>query len=146
MTTLHVNPPRDGIAVILYDGECRLCTAQAKNLSRLGRGKVVSRALQTELIKFPGLAEQDAKREIKLITKDGAVFGGAEAVVQLVNLGQPVLGKLLYPYYIPGIRWLADKTYAWVARNRYRLFGKTEECADEACAVHFNLPQQKNPS
>ena len=141
MDRLQTNSPQT--PVILYDGACRLCTSQAKNLANLSKGKVVSRALQTELKHFPNLSEAEALKEIKLIDEQGYVYGGAEAIVKLINYGQPILGKLLYPYYIPGLRQLANFSYAWVARNRYRLFGKVPEeaCDDGACSVHFNLPK-----
>jgi predicted DCC family thiol-disulfide oxidoreductase YuxK len=143
MKRLQTTPPDHHVPVILYDGACRLCTSQAKNLAKLSKGKVLSRALQTELKNFPTLSETEALKEIKLIDAQGYVYGGAEAIVKLINYGQPILGKLLYPYYIPGIRQLANKTYAWVARNRYRLFGTVPEdaCENDACSVHFNLPK-----
>ncbi len=143
MGRLQTNSPQNNTPVVLYDGACRLCTSQAKNLAKLSKGKVVSQALQTELKNFPHLSEAEALKEIKLIDEKGYVYGGAEAIVKLINYGQPILGKLLYPYYIPGLRQLANFSYAWVARNRYRLFGKVPEeaCDDGACSVHFNLPK-----
>ncbi len=143
----RTTPPQDGSAVILYDGLCKLCTAQAENLEKLARGRVLSEALQTALPRFPGLSEEEALREIKLVSADGRIYGGAEAIVKLVNLGHPFSGKLLYLYYLPGIRQLSDRFYAWVARNRYRLFGKRPEdaCENGACAVHYNLPERAKP-
>ena len=143
MASLRTTPPEQ--AVLLYDGVCKLCTAQAKNLQKLAGGKVLSEALQTALKRFPEISETEALREIKLIDKEGHVYGGAEAIVQVINRGYPICGKLLYPYYLPGVRFLADSAYAWVARNRYRLFGKIPEdaCGDEACALHFNLPKSR---
>ncbi len=141
MARLQTNSPQT--PVILYDGACQLCTSQAKNLAKLSKGQVVSRALQTELKNFPHVTEAEALKEIKLIDEKGYVYGGAEAIVKLINYGQPLLGKLLYLYYIPGLKQIADVTYAWVARNRYRLFGKVPEdaCDDGACSVHYNLPK-----
>ena len=143
MARLQTNPPVNQVPVVLYDGACRLCTSQAKNLAKLSKGKVASRALQTELKNFPHVSEAEALKEIKLIDEKGYVYGGAEAIVKLINYGQPILGKLLYPYYIPGLRQLANISYAWVARNRYRLFGKVPEeaCDDGACSIHYNLPK-----
>lgn len=130
-------PPADGVAVLLYDGRCSLCRAQAKNLERLGGGRARAEPLQRAAARF-GLSEAEALREVKLVTADGRVRGGAEAVVRLVALGRPRLGKLLSPYYLPGVRPLADALYAWVARNRYRLFGRRGEdaCEDGSCALH----------
>jgi predicted DCC family thiol-disulfide oxidoreductase YuxK len=143
MKRLQTTPPSNHLPVILYDGACRLCTSQAQNLAKLSKGKVLARALQTELNKFPGLTEEEALKEIKLIDEQGYIYGGAEAIVKLINYGQPILGKILYPYYIPGIRQLANKSYAWVAKNRYKLFGTVpqETCENDNCSVHFNLPK-----
>ncbi|MCA9837657.1 MAG: DUF393 domain-containing protein [Trueperaceae bacterium] len=140
---LHTTAPSDGIPVIMYDGSCKLCKAQAENLARLAQGKVRSEALQTAVGKFPEISLEEALKEIKLVSSSGQVYGGAEAIVQLINIGQPVLGKLLYPYYLPGVKQLADKLYAWVARNRYKLFGKVPDdaCEGGTCSIHFNLPQ-----
>lgn len=139
MARLQTNPPKNRNPVILYDGACRLCTSQARNLAKLSNSKVSSRALQTELKNFPHLSEAEALKEIKLIDEQGYVYGGAEAIVKLINYGQPLLGKLLYPYYIPGIRQLADISYAWIAKNRYRLFGQIldETCKDDSCNLHY---------
>jgi predicted DCC family thiol-disulfide oxidoreductase YuxK len=143
MVRLQTTPPEQ--ALILYDGACKLCTAQAKNLQKLAKGRVRSEALQTALKRFPEISEAEALREIKMVAEDGRVFGGAEAIVQLINKGYPIWGKLLYPYYVPGLRFLADKSYAWVARNRYRLFGKaSKEACAEACAIHYKLPEGRS--
>ena len=34
-------------------------------------------------------------------------------------------------YYIPGIPWLGDRLYKWVARNRFRLV----PCHDGVCTI-----------
>lgn len=134
----RTTPPPDGQAVILYDGSCQLCTAQAGTLEKLAAGQARAEALENALERFPGLSEDEARREIKFVAADGRVYGGAEAIVKLVNLGRPRLGKLLYPYYLPGIRQLSDRLYAWVARNRYRLFGTVPErtCHAGSCSLH----------
>jgi predicted DCC family thiol-disulfide oxidoreductase YuxK len=131
-------------AVLMYDGSCKLCTAQAENLARLSRGHVRAEALQTAVARFPQVSREEALREMKLVTS-GKVYGGAEAFVQLIQLGYPVWGKLLYPYYLPGIRQLSDWLYDYIARNRYRLFGTVPEdaCDDGACSLHYNLPEQQ---
>ena len=48
-------------------------------------------------------------------------------------------GRPLYTFYqLPGIKAISDGLYAWVARNRYRWFGRTEDCEDGSCGVHVN--------
>lgn len=133
-------PPAGGVPIAFYDGHCRVCTEQAQKLARLGRGKIALRSFQEAgaLDAFPGLTHEACMRELKLVDARGRLFGGAEAVVRALNIGRPVLGKVALGYYVPGVRWLADRAYAWVARNRYKLFGRIRpECDGDACRVHF---------
>jgi predicted DCC family thiol-disulfide oxidoreductase YuxK len=122
---------------VLYDGSCRICTAQARNLERLSRGRADALAVQEALHLFPALSEAEALREIKLVMPDGRVHGGVAALVELVLLGRPVAGRLLALYYLPGIRQLADQLYAWLARNRYRLGGRVNlaTCDSRTCGL-----------
>ena len=81
----------------------------------------------------PGLPDERCEKAIQLVQADGQVFEGAEALVQA--LGRRPLGRLLFVYYVPGLRQLADWLYGLVARYRFRIAGRA--CPDGACAVHF---------
>jgi predicted DCC family thiol-disulfide oxidoreductase YuxK len=123
--------------VLLYDGHCRFCTAQSKNMLRLAKpGAIEMLSFQDEgvLARFPGLTHEQCMKAMQLIAPDGRVFSGAEAAVRA--LATRPIGKLAFIYYMPLIRQLVDLVYFIVARNRYRLGGKVE-CADEACALHL---------
>jgi predicted DCC family thiol-disulfide oxidoreductase YuxK len=138
-------PPADGAPVALYDGHCSFCTSQALSLARMARGAIVTRDFQAAgvLDAFPGLTHAHCMVELKLVAKDGRIYGGAEAVVRALRLGRPILGRLAMGYYIPGVRQLSNWAYRFVARNRYRLFGVTAAkkgqpaCDGDSCAVHF---------
>jgi predicted DCC family thiol-disulfide oxidoreductase YuxK len=141
---LVTSPPEGGVPLAFYDGHCRFCTEQAKKLAAASRGKVAIRSFQEEgaLAPFPGLTHEACMAELKLVDRDGRVYGGAEAVVRALRLGRPVLGRLALVYYLPLLRWASERTYAWIARRRYTLFGKTHgACENDACAVHLG----KNP-
>jgi tetratricopeptide (TPR) repeat protein len=84
---------------------------------------------------YPMLTHDQCMRAMQVVRGDGRVFAGAEAVARVLAT-RPVLGKIAWLYYLPGIRALADALYSWVARNRYRFFGPPEACEDGACAVH----------
>jgi predicted DCC family thiol-disulfide oxidoreductase YuxK len=77
-------------------------------------------------------------REAQLVAPDGRVYAGMEAVVRAL-MTRPLLGSLARIYYVPGIRQGANAFYAWIAANRYRLFGRTAAgaCGDDACAIHL---------
>ena len=125
-----------GHDVVLYDGHCRLCLASARQLSRLlgGQGTEL-RSFRDEgvLGLFPNVLPERCEQALQYVRADGSVFEGAEAVVRA--LGRRPLGRLLYVYYVPGLRQLADALYRLVARYRFRIAGRA--CPDGACAVHF---------
>lgn len=130
-------PTGTGSPVILYDGACNLCRAQAVNMHRLGRGRVEVGPLQVLAERYPALDPDEVRREIKLVDADGSVRGGVDALLRLAELGRPWLGRPLRRCYeLPGLGSLADRVYAWVARNRYRWFGRNEACKDGTCALH----------
>ncbi|HYO65311.1 MAG TPA: DUF393 domain-containing protein [Archangium sp.] len=134
MKALTTTPP--GHDVILYDGHCRLCIAAAKQFQRLlGDHGTQLRSFREEgvLAAYPGIPLDRCEQGIQLIQGDGRIFEGAEAVVQA--LGRRPVGKLLFVYYVPGLRQLADGLYGLVARYRFRIAGRA--CPDGACAVHF---------
>lgn len=134
MKALVTTPP--GHDVILFDGHCRLCRGAAKQFERLlgGRGTEL-RSFREEgvLAAFPGVSAERCELKMQLVQADGRVFEGAEAVVQA--LGRRPLGKLLFVYYVPGLRQVADWLYGVIARYRFRIAGRS--CTDGACAVHF---------
>jgi predicted DCC family thiol-disulfide oxidoreductase YuxK len=122
-TPRRTRPPPRGVATVIYDGRCTFCSTEAERLAGRARGRLRLRSFRTagSLADFPGLTPEDCSRELKLIDGQGRVFGGAEAVVRVLALGHPRFGKIGFLYYVPGIRWLCDRIYAWVARHRYRI-------------------------
>ena len=86
---------------------------------------------------IPGLTIESCMKEMKYVDYDGRIHGGLDAAVRALDRAHPIGGKFLYAYYIPGIRWLADRVYAWVARNRYRLANsRGVECETGSCRRH----------
>jgi predicted DCC family thiol-disulfide oxidoreductase YuxK len=126
---------------VLYDGHCKFCAAQVKNLLTLARpGAIEAVSFQDPgvLERFPGVPYDACFRAMQLITPDGRVFEGFEAAVRAVAT-RPVIGWLAYVYYVPGLRLACDLVYALVARYRYHLLGKTVaagDCEGGTCALH----------
>ena len=125
---------------VLYDGTCNLCIKQVKFWRRISYG-IDFLPLQENLERFPQITYQEAMREMKLINTEGIVYGGAEAFVKIVKYSYPILGYIALLYYLPGIHFIANKVYAFVAKNRYRFFGKHLDCEDGSCAVKFAEPK-----
>lgn len=133
-------PP--GTYVVLYDGYCRLCTRGARKLTALARpGAVQAVSFQEPgvLDRFPGLTHAACMEAMYLVAPDGRLFRGFEAAVRAVAT-RPLLRLAASLYYLPGIRQVCDRLYAWIAVNRYRLFGKAAAegaCTEGTCSLHF---------
>jgi protein-S-isoprenylcysteine O-methyltransferase Ste14/predicted DCC family thiol-disulfide oxidoreductase YuxK len=143
----RTTPP--GRFLVLYDGHCKFCTAGAKKLAGMGRPGVLHLVSFQEpgvLDPLPGVTHEACMRQMYLVTPDGRVYGGFEAAVQAVAT-RPLLGRLAYVYYLPGIRLLLDLAYAVIAANRYRIMGKAVaagECEGGTCSLHFPHPVSYN--
>ncbi len=136
--------------VLIFDGDCRFCNAQAARLQRQSgpmsekdpRPWLDMLPLQTPgLLPAVGIDYDTAMSAMHIITHEGRVYRGAEAVVCALR-HRPILGRLLLLYYVPGLRQLADLGYWLIARYRYALMGRAVargEC-DGACAIHAKRP------
>jgi predicted DCC family thiol-disulfide oxidoreductase YuxK len=119
-------PPHSGW--VCYDGECALCTSLAE---RFGQG-LLRRGFRLEVLQAPWVRQRlgrgpgEVEDEMKLLTPDGRVFGGAEAVAEIfrsVWWGWP----LWLATRLPGARRLLRAAYWQIAHRRY--------CAGGSCAA-----------
>lgn len=137
LASLQKKPGHD---VLIYDGECRFCTAQVERLGRWAGPRLDKLPLQTPgLLEALGLDYDAAMQAMHLVTCDGAIYRGLEAAVQALR-HRPVLGRLVLLYYVPIIRQLADLGYRLVARYRYLIMGRAiarGECDGGSCALHM---------
>jgi predicted DCC family thiol-disulfide oxidoreductase YuxK len=129
--------------VFLYDGHCRLCSNSAKVMKRLAHPEELELldfqspgALDT----FPQVSFQQCMEAAQLVDRQGHAWSGLEAVVR-GGATRWYFRPALWVYRVPLLRQLGDRIYAWVAANRYRLFGRVD-CGDSACAVHLKPPRK----
>jgi lipase maturation factor 1 len=73
----EIIPPRP---LVLFDADCRFCRFWVARWRGATRGRVDFAAAQEEPSRFPRISEEARKRSIQLVTPDGAVYSGAEAV------------------------------------------------------------------
>ncbi len=121
--------------VLIYDGRCRFCVAQAQRLQRWTRDRVRLESFRDPgvLARYPGLTLEQCEQAVQLVEPDGCISSGAEAIARTLRLN-PSLVPLFWIYRVPGLRQIADRLYAFVARNRFRLRGTA--CPDDACRLH----------
>jgi len=115
--------------VLLFDGVCNLCNASVQwILNHDHRGRFRFAALQsatgqTFLRQF-GLDQE--KFESVVLVQGDRIFTHSDAPLEIVrHLGGA--WSLLYGFKIIP-RFLRDALYNWIARNRYRWFGRQEAC------------------
>lgn len=132
---MHTTPPPQDVA--LYDGDCRVCTQGARQLRRwvtAQQAQLVSFRDEGVLGRFPGLTLEQCELAMQVVRKDGRVFEGAEAIVQVLR--HRAIGKLAHAYYVPGLRQLADAIYRSIAKRRFQIAGRTGGCVDGTCNLH----------
>ncbi len=116
-------------AVILFDGVCNLCNASVDFVVRHDRKDRYRLApLQSEVARemLGDLAFDAAQTDsIVLIEKRGTSMQSTAALRIARGLGLP--WSLLYAFIVIP-RFIRDRVYAWIARNRYRWFGRRDTC------------------
>lgn len=115
--------------VILFDAECVLCSANAQFVLRrdkTGRFRFASiqGATGAALARANGLDPADP---VSMLVIEGArVRRDSDAVLSIYEgLGLPWRLMTVFRIVPPILR---DPVYRWIARNRYRLFGKRSTC------------------
>lgn len=117
-----------GAPIVLFDGVCNFCNRMVRFAirndpkARLRYAPLQSVAGQALLAQYGVAPDADT---VVLIDK-GRAFTYAAASIRICRyLRWPV--KMLYALIIlPG--FISQPVYKWIARNRYRWFGRKESC------------------
>ncbi len=123
--------------VIVFDGVCALCSRWVRFLLRFNRrGHYRFAAMQgargRALLLAHGLDPDDPLSF--LLVEDGMAYTDTDAIVRVVS-GLGGVWKLAgIARWLPGS--LRDRAYRWLARNRYRWFGRHDSC-------YLPTPQQR---
>lgn len=114
--------------IVFFDGVCNLCNAAVRFIvKRDTQGYFRFASLQSEAAKrlLPSSCRERFGDSIVLL-EDEECFGASTAALRIARrLRAPwplVYGAILVP------RFLRDPVYRWIARNRYRWFGKKDSC------------------
>ncbi len=122
--------------VVVFDGECGICTAQVKKLPFWDAQKRLSYlSLHDPEVqrRWPDASHDRLMQEMLIVDHRGNRHWGPEAIRYLTRrLRRLWLAAPLA--YFPGSMLLWRPLYRWVARNRYRLSG--DQCETGACKLH----------
>jgi predicted DCC family thiol-disulfide oxidoreductase YuxK len=122
-----VNPwPDDG--VILYDGVCVFCSrwvrfVAVRDVEQCFRFTAIQSGYGTRLAKAFGIDPGDP--DTNAVVHGGKVFFKSDAALTVLS-HLPGWGWVRVLRFVP--KPLRDAVYNLVARNRYRIFGKYDNC------------------
>ena len=128
-----MNEPRT-THIVLYDGDCSLCTFQMRVITWLDWFNAVSLlpiADPRAATLAPQLTREDLLEAIHCLTRDGKIHRGARCL-RFIGLRMPLAFPFALLLWIPGVIYLAEIGYRWISRNRHllsRVFGCKEACA-----------------
>ncbi|TWB57869.1 putative DCC family thiol-disulfide oxidoreductase YuxK [Rhizobium sp. ERR 922] len=115
--------------IIVFDAMCVLCTANAQFVlrhDRLGRFRLASMQNETGIALYRHCGMDPADPDSLIIVDGAKVLRDSDAVLAIyAGLGWP-WKAISVLRIVP--RMLRDPIYLWLARNRYRIFGKRETC------------------
>ncbi len=113
---------------LIFDGDCRFCRRQVGAVKRWdSAGRIDPVAYQVAELEPYGVSLKAAEQAMHLVAPSGAVWSGAAAARELFRL-LPVLRPLAWLFRVPGVMFVTERAYRWVARRRHR-FG----CESSAC-------------
>src|SRR5438034_6118413 len=104
---------------LIYDGECgfcRKCVDLVLRRDREHRLEVVPFQDRERVARF-GIPLPALAAAMHLVLPDGRVFAGADAAPEILRL-LPGKRWLAGGFRLPGVRSVARRLYAWIARRR----------------------------
>lgn len=125
----------DGKGVVLYDGACPLCQRSVRILKKLDWLKKLHFQDARDTRNLPPsevpLVPKRLIEEMHVVTPDRKrVFAGFRAF-RWMAWRMPLTLPLAPFLYLPGVPWLGNKVYLWVAKNRFKLV----PCQDGVCRL-----------
>ncbi len=115
--------------IIVFDGECVFCSANAQFVLRHDRRHhfrlaAMQGEVGTALYRRFGIDPEDP--ESMIVVTGNEVRRDSDGVLAIYSgLGWPWRAMAVF-YLVP--KFIRDPVYRFIARNRYRLFGRREEC------------------
>ncbi len=127
--------PFPGQAVVLYDGDCRFCRKSVALLKRLDWfGRLAYHSAREVTTIPPSEVPFDPAKlleEMHLLTPDRKTAHAGYAAFRWIAWRLPLTIPITPLLYVPGVAWLGNRLYRWVAKHRFEL----SPCHDGACQV-----------
>ncbi|MBT7850256.1 MAG: DCC1-like thiol-disulfide oxidoreductase family protein [Flavobacteriaceae bacterium] len=115
--------------IVFFDGVCQLCNRSVNFLIKQDQKSVLKFAsLQSTYAQkvVPKALLNHEKLDSIIVYSDGEFYDQSTAVLKLCKILGGLYTVFLIGYLLP--RFIRDGLYSFIANNRYRWFGKTEQC------------------
>ncbi len=113
--------------VVFFDGVCNLCQYSVRYLLKHDKKKVLKFAsIQGQYAKKTLSAEHLKNLESLFFYNKKILYKKSDAVLQLCKILGSWHKLFLVGYILP--RFVRNGLYSFVAKNRYRWFGKQQQC------------------
>ena len=125
------------LPILVFDGDCGFCTTSARFLARwvVGADSVSVMPWQRLDLADLGLTPEQCTEAVQWVGVDAQVASGHLAIAAALRNGHTVwrpVGALLVA---PGLSWLAESLYSWIADHRYALPGGTPACRTDSAGA-----------
>lgn len=115
--------------LMIFDGDCGFCTASVRVIRRWIRPDCDIEPWQFTPIADFNLTPEECSSAVQYVDADRRVYSGSRAVMRMLRdapVPWPVVGAI---GDAPGVAWVADRAYRWIATHREMLPGSTPACA-----------------
>ena len=130
----HTGLPHNKL-LVLFDGYCPFCQASIRILKSFDWfGWLECRSFrEPENIPplTPPLCPDAMEAEMHAVSHCGKTVRKGFAAFRMIAWRLPLLAPTTPLLYLPGMGWIGQKAYLWVARNRFNLI----PCKDGVCAL-----------
>jgi predicted DCC family thiol-disulfide oxidoreductase YuxK len=122
-------------ARVLYDGDCRFCCKSIALLDKLDWLRRLAyinvRDVTQPLLQEPRIAAAPLLEQMHVLPADGHYLYGGYRAIRWLAWRLPATWLVAPLLYLPGMTWLGQKVYLWIARNRFKIV----PCEHGACTV-----------
>jgi predicted DCC family thiol-disulfide oxidoreductase YuxK len=128
--------------VMLYDGNCSVCTHSARMIQQRDSGHRIECAnvqLGENAVRFPGFSPEAVQEQLHTVDVAGVTYIGVDGLRE-IGRRLPVWRLVAWLIGLPGVHWLAAAFYLRFARNRLffnRFLGPPPpDCDNGSCRIH----------
>jgi predicted DCC family thiol-disulfide oxidoreductase YuxK len=127
--------PFPGKGLVLFDGDCPFCRKTVSLLQKFDWLKALRFQNCREPDKIPtnyaGLTEERMIEEMHLLRPDRQKAYPGYKAVRWIAGRVPAMWPLWPLLFVPGVPYIGDIVYKWVARNRFKIV----PCENGVCSI-----------